>query len=205
MSSVQYYCAATLDGYIADADDGLAWLLGYEGEFEGEGAVPGPMGPGNAYERFYEGVGAMVSGSTTYEFVLDHMGQGADWPYAGKPYWVLSSRELRVPEGDGVDVRIVDGSVARLQHEVAASAGEGNLWIVGGGNVASQYADAGLLDELHVTLVPVVLGNGKPIFDLPLPGPPLQLEATRIFDSGMVELRYSVRRATASSASRAAT
>jgi dihydrofolate reductase len=205
MSAIQYYCAATLDGYIADADDGLAWLLGYEGAFEGEGALPGPMGPGNAYERFYGDVGAMVSGSTTYEFVIDHLDAGDDWPYPGKPYWVLSSRELQIPDGAGVDVRVVDGTVADLHQEIVASAGGGNVWIVGGGNVASQYADVGLLDELHVTVVPVILGAGKAIFDRPPPGPPLQLEATRTFQTGMVELRYSVRRATASSASRAAT
>lgn len=205
MARVQYYCAATLDGFIADADDGIAWLLGYEGRFEEEGALPGPMGPGNAYEQFYGDVGALVSGSTTYEFVVDHMSGGGDWPYAGKPYWVLSSRDLRVPEGEGVDVRIVSGSVADLHREIAASAGAANLWIVGGGNVASQYGDAGLLDELRVTVVPVILGAGKPIFDHPLSGPPLQLEGTRTFETGMIELRYSVRRATASSANRAAT
>ena len=58
---------------------------------------------------------------------------------------------------------------------MSAAAGDGVLWIVGGGNVASQFADAGLLDELHVTVVPVVLGEGKPLFDRRLPGPPMQL------------------------------
>jgi dihydrofolate reductase len=74
-----------------------------------------------------------------------------------------------------------------------ASAGQGNLWVVGGGNVASQFADAGLLDELHLTVVPVVLGEGKPLFDRGLPEP-LQLSGTRAFETGMVELRYEVRR-----------
>jgi dihydrofolate reductase len=194
MSKVQYYCAATLDGYIAEADDSLGWLLGYEGSFEGEGAEAGPMSEGGSYEGFYEGVGALVSGSTTYEFVLDHLDDPGQWPYMGKPYWVLSSRELAVPEAEGVDVRIANTPVADLHAELVAAAGERNVWVIGGGNVASQFADAGLLDELLLTVVPVVLGTGKPLFDRRLPGGPLQLLGTRTFATGMVELRYELRR-----------
>jgi dihydrofolate reductase len=194
LSRTQYYCAASLDGFIAESDDSLGWLLGYEGSFEGEGVEPGPMSGGGSYERFYEGVGALISGSTTYEFILDHMGEDDEWPYAGKPCWVLSSRDLPVPEGDGVDVRIVDARVADLHDEMIAAAGERNLWVVGGGNVASQFAEQGLLDELLVTVVPVVLGAGKPLFEGRIPDGPMQLLGTRVFDTGMVELRYEIRR-----------
>ena len=184
----QYYCAATLDGFIADPDDGLGWLLGYDGSYAGEGGEPGPMGEGLAYERFYDGVGALVSGSATYEFILGHEGAGGEWPYPGKPYWVLSSRDLPVPEG--ADVRVGAAEVADLHAEMLAAAGERNLWVVGGGDVASQFADAGLLDEVLVTVVPVVLGEGKPLFGRALPGGPLRLTGTTVFESGMVELRY---------------
>src|SRR5215207_2700328 len=189
MSKTQYYCAASLDGYIAEADDGLAWLLKYEGSFEGEGVEPGPMSGGGSYEQFYAGVGALVSGATTYEWVLDHL---ADWPYKGKPCWVLSSRDLPTPEGEEVDVRIVNANVTDLHDEMMAAAGERNLWVVGGGNVASQFADEGLLDEVLLTVVPVVLGAGKPLFEHRLPGGPMQLTGTRVFDTGMVELRYKI-------------
>ena len=194
MSKAQYYCAASLDGYIAEADDGLAWLLDYEGSFEGDGVEPGPMGEGGSYERFYEDVGALISGATTYEFVLDHLAGDSEWPYRGKPYWVLSSRDLPVPEGEEVDVRIVNTKVADLYDQMMTAAGERNLWIVGGGDVASQFADEGLLDEVLVTVVPVVLGEGKPLFDHRLPGGPIQLTGTRAFETGMVELRYEIRR-----------
>jgi dihydrofolate reductase len=194
MTSVQYYCAASLDGYIADTEDGLDWLTGYEGSYDGDGAEPGPMSGGGSYEQFYQGVGALVSGSTTYEWVLDHLGESG-WPYRGKPCWVLSSREdLPVPEGDEVDVRFFNGSVAEIYDQLAAAAGGRNVWIVGGGPVASQFADAGLLDEVLLTVVPVVLGKGKPLFDRPLPDGPMQLIGTRVFDTGMVELRYAIRR-----------
>ena len=187
MSKTQYYCAASLDGYIAEADDTLDWLLAYQGSFNGANVEPAA----GSYERFYEDVGALIMGSVTYEFILA-LGRG--WPYEGKPTWVLSSRKLPTPEGEGVDVRIVNARVPELHEEMIAAAGERNLWVVGGGNVASQFADEGLLDEVLVTVVPVVLGDGKPLFDRPVPGGPMQLTGTRCFDSGMVELRYEITR-----------
>lgn len=186
MSKAQYYCAASLDGYIAEADDTLDWLMKYEGSFEGEAEpIKG------AYERFYDGVGALIMGSVTYQFVLD---LEREWPYKGKPTWILTTRDLPKPEGEGVDVRFANTKVRDLYDELIAAAGEGDLWVVGGGNVASQFADEGLLDGLLVTIVPVVLGEGKPLFDRRLPGGPMQLTGSRRFDSGMVELCYEIRR-----------
>jgi dihydrofolate reductase len=199
VATTVYYCASSLDGYIAEVDDSLDWLIKYEGTFEHEAAEADAMSEGGSYEGFYEGVRALVAGSATYEWILDHLdvAGGGEWPYRDKPCWVLSSRELRLPEGEGVDVRIVDASVGELYDEMVAAAGDGVLWVVGGGNVASQFADEGLIDEVHVTVVPIVLGAGKPLFDRRLPSGPMQLAGTRTFRNGMVELRYEVRRAAA--------
>jgi dihydrofolate reductase len=187
MSLVRYYAATTLDGYIAESNDTLDWLLEYEGHYEGADSDENQAG----YETFYEGIGALVMGSVTYEFVLAH---GVDWPYAAKPCWVMTSRELRKPEGEGVDIRIVSGQIPDLIDEMLDSAGDLDLWIVGGGDVASQFADHGLLDRVEVTVVPVVLGDGKPLFDRRLPGGPMQLLGTRTHSSGMVSLDYEIKR-----------
>jgi dihydrofolate reductase len=187
MTKTQYYCASTLDGYIAEADDTIGWLTGYQGSYSGKDAKPAE----GAYDRYYDDVGALVMGSATYGFVLDEVDE---WPYKGKPTWVLTSRDLPRPEGQGVDVRIVSASVRELHPEMLAAAGGGNLWVVGGGEVASQFADEGLLDEVLVTVVPVVLAAGKPLFARRLPGGPMQLAGVRAFDSGMVELRYELAR-----------
>jgi dihydrofolate reductase len=188
MSKALYYCAASLDGFIAEADDTLAWLMEYKGSFEGEGAEPMK----GSYDRFYDGIGALVMGSATYEFILKHEGKGDSWPYAGKPSWVLTSRDLPRHSAADADIRFAKAGVSSLYDEMMAAAGERDLWVVGGGNVASQFADEGLLDELLVTVVPVVLGSGKPLFDRRLPGGPMQLAGTRTFDTGMVELRYEI-------------
>ena len=116
MAKTQYYCACTLDGYIADADDGLDWLTEYEGSFDGPGAEPMK----GSYDEFFEGVGSLVMGSTTYEWVLEHVD---DWLYAGKPTWVLSSRDLPQPDGDDVDVRVAAAKPEELHEELVAAAG----------------------------------------------------------------------------------
>jgi dihydrofolate reductase len=187
MSLVRYYAAQSLDGYIAEADDSIDWLTGYEGSFEGADSDETMAG----YDAFYEGIGALVMGSVTYEWVLDNVER---WPYAGKPTWVLSSRRLGDPPGDDADVRVVDTEPGQLIDELRAAAGELDIWIVGGGNVASQFADEGLLDRVEVTVVPVVLGAGKPLFDRRLRGGAMQLLSVSSFSSGMVGLTYEVRR-----------
>jgi len=183
-----YYCASTLDGYIAEADDTIDWLTGYSGTYAGAGVQP----MAGSYERFYDGIGALVMGSATYEFVLEY---GREWPYEGKPCWVLTSRPLAIMEGEGVDVRFASRPVGEIYDEIVASARPRDVWVVGGGNVASQFADNGLLDELRLHVVPVVLAGGKPLFDRPLTGGPMQLTGALPCDNGMVELTYEIVRA----------
>jgi dihydrofolate reductase len=174
-----YFAAATLDGYIADDDDGIDWLTGFEPNYEGTGdEVTG------AIDEFIENTGALVMGSSTYEFILGH-----DWPYGDRPSWVLTSREL--PDTEGADIRFHNGPVAAIHAEMVEAAGDRHLWVVGGGPVASDLADAGLLDELWVTVVPIVLGSGKALFSRPIERP-MRLLGKRRFASGMIELRFAL-------------
>jgi dihydrofolate reductase len=174
-----YFAAATLDGYIATEDDGIDWLTGFEPNYEGTGdEVTGSI------DAFIEDTGALVMGSSTYEFILSH-----DWPYGDRPTWVLTSREL--PPLEGADIRFHNGPVADIHPEMVEAAGERHLWVVGGGPVASELAAAGLLDELWVTVVPIVLGRGKPLFSWPIERP-MRLLGTRKFKTGMFELRYAL-------------
>ena len=184
MSRVVYYAAMSLDGYIAESDDTLEWLMKFPGVEPGPAVTPVEGG----YDEFYEGVGALVMGSVTYEFVLEH---GGSWAYAGKPTWVLTTRDLPVFEGAD-DLRFTSAAVTDLHDEMVAAAGDRKLWVVGGGNVASQFADAGLIDEVWVTVVPVVLGTGKPLFDRRLPDPAMRPTEVLPRASGMIELRYEL-------------
>jgi dihydrofolate reductase len=73
-----------------------------------------------------------------------------------------------------------------------AAAGSKNIWIVGGGDLAGQFHDAGLLDELIVQVGSVTLGKGKPLFPRRLTSPPLALVSVRQIGTGFAELRYQV-------------
>ena len=154
MSLTQYYTATTLDGFIADADNSLDWLFTRKHE---------ESGPLN-YGDFIAEVGAMAMGSTTYEWILDHESAGEDlewtWPY-DTPCWVFTHRELAVVSGARIE--FTSAEIASVHREMVGAARERNVWIVGGGDLAGQFADVGLLDEIIASIAPVTLGGGAPL------------------------------------------
>jgi dihydrofolate reductase len=97
----------------------------------------------------------MAMGSTTYEWLLDH--ESGKWPYE-IPCWVFTHR--RLPVVPGAPIEFTSADVAVVHEAMAAAAGERNVWIVGGGDLAGQFADAELLDEVIVSIAPVTLGEG---------------------------------------------
>jgi dihydrofolate reductase len=177
MPRVQYYLAASLDGFIATEDHDLQWLFD---------AAENPLEGGDAnYNAFYAEVGALAIGASTYEFMLTHA-----WEYEGVPAWVFTHRELPIP--DGADVRLVQGGVAEHIADMRAAAGAKNVWVVGGGELASQFAEAGELDELIVSYVPVVLGSGIPLFARPIPGQ-VKLRSSERLPQDMVQSIYDLK------------
>ena len=146
MSITTYYTATSLDGFIADEQNSLEWL------FRQDQDASGPLN----YGEFFARIGAMVMGSRTYEWVLDH--EDGKWPYQ-LPTWVMTTRDL--PKVG--DVRFGRGDVRSVHGEMIAAAGGKDLWVVGGGELAGQFADAGLLDEIIVYIAAVTLGGGAPL------------------------------------------
>lgn len=147
MSITTYYTAVSLDGFIADEQHSLGWL------FRQDLDAAGPLN----HDTFLARIGAVVMGSSTYEWILRH--EGDAWPYR-LPAWVMTTRDLPTVDGD---VRFASGDVRALHDEMTAAARGKNLWIVGGGDLAGQFADAGLLDEVIVCFAPVTLGGGAPL------------------------------------------
>jgi dihydrofolate reductase len=180
----QYYTASSLDGFIATEEDSLEWLFTLANLDD------------SSYPAFIAEVGALAMGASTYEWILRNgdavaAETGSSWPYT-QPTWVFTHRDLAIPEG--ADVRFVQGEVRPVHEEMRAAAGGKNLWVVGGGDLAGQYHDAGLLDELIVQIGSVTLGKGKPLFPRRVLSPVLRLESLRQMGAGMVELRYEVSR-----------
>ena len=180
----QYYTASSLDGFIATEDDSIDWLF--------------PLGNPNesSYPEFIADVGAIAMGSVTYEWIQRNAEKsqaevGSSWPYA-QPTWVFTKRKLEaVP---GADIRFFSGDVATAHAEMRAASQGKNIWIVGGGDLAGQFYDAGLLDEIIVQCGAVTLGKGKPLLPRKILSPALRLTAIRQMGERMVELRFEVQK-----------
>jgi dihydrofolate reductase len=176
MTRTTYYTATTLDGFLADEHDALDWL------FVQDVDEAGPMN----YGAFIEGVGALCMGRTTYEWVRAHLAEsGEAWPYA-MPAWVFTHGVLEPIEG--ADVRFVADDVVGVHAAMATAAGELGVWVVGGGDLAAQFALAGLLDEVVVSIAPVCLGRGRPLFPRPFDLKLLELERNRDFACARFEV-----------------
>lgn len=154
MGKVIFDAATSLNGWIADEQGSLEWLF----------AVPGGESPDEGL--FPSGAAVLVEGSATYEWVLAHedlLAHPERWHviYGDKPTFVFTSRALPAPEG--ADVRFVAGPVADALPAIRAAAGDGDVWVVGGGDLAGQFLDAGALDEIALSVAPVALAGGAPL------------------------------------------
>lgn len=173
-----YYTAASLDGYIADDDNSIEWLLQQDHSGVGD-------------DGFVPGCGALAMGSTTYEWILEHhIGAGEPWPYPQRT-WVFTHQPRRaVP---GADILFTRAPIPEVHAELVAAAAGRPVWIVGGGELAGQFHDHGLLDELVVTIAPVTLGGGAPLLPRRIDAPPLELVSAKQLGV-FAQLRYRVER-----------
>lgn len=172
MTRFLFDTATTIDGFLADEQNSLDWLFAVEnGEQPDDGLFP-------AQAR------VMVEGSTTYEWVLaeqDLLAHPEQWQdfHGDKPVFVFTTRDLAVPEG--ADIRFVSGAVADALPAIREAADSGDVWVVGGGDLAGQFLDADALDEIALSIAPVALGAGAPLFPRRVESDRLRLQsATRI-------------------------
>ncbi len=169
------FIATSLDGYIARTDGRIDWL-----------EIVHPLDEGHGYEAFFASVDTIVVGRGTYETVL---GFGADkWPYAGKRVVVMTRRALDARHGEEAFAGGASELAARL-----ADAGATRVY-VDGGKVIQQFLAAGLIDDLTVSIIPIVLGGGVRLFAGGEGEHRLELEGERSWESGLVQVRYRVRR-----------
>lgn len=178
MTKTTYLVASSLDGFIADEHDNLDWLT----------SMPGGFDEASPYNEFIQGIGALAMGSTTYEWVLEH--DSGPWPYT-QPTWVFTHRDLPIREGGG-DLHFTQAEVATVHKEMADAADGGGIWLVGGGDLVGQFLDAGLLDELIVSITPVTLGKGAQLLPRRHTEPFRLISATPSPADTFVHLRYAV-------------
>jgi len=179
--AIAYHTATTVNGYLADTADSLDWLF----------AVPPPF-PDDATGSSR----IVVMGSTTYRWILEHenlLAEPDKWQqlFGSRPVFVFSHRAPEMPTG--ANVHILSGPVADHLGELRAAAGDGDIWVQGGGDLAGQFDDAGALDEVTLAIAPVFLTAGRHLLPHTIPASRLDLVQARQVGQ-FIEARYRVRR-----------
>lgn len=181
---VLVYIATSFDGFIAGPDDDLSWLHPVGG---GGGDASSEAG-GVTYDEFMKDIGALLMGRRTYEVVRSF---DMPWPYGELPVLVATHRPL----DDDVPgtVRAVEGTIGEMVEEAREAAGGLGVYL-DGGELIRQAAEEDLIDELIVTIAPIALGRGLPLFAGMTRRYPLEILSHESFPGGMVQMRMRPRR-----------
>lgn len=173
MRPVRYSVAASLDGFIADAAGGFDWI---------------PTDPAVDFGALFARVDTVVMGRRTYEVM--QAADGPAWPPGTRLY--VFSRTLQAAEHP--DVEVVASGAADTVARLRAETGTGEIWIFGGGELFATLLEAGQVDRVEVTIVPVLLGSGVPLVTDAISRTALRLTDLQRYPSGMVRLSYAVER-----------
>ncbi|NJL88974.1 MAG: dihydrofolate reductase [Coleofasciculaceae cyanobacterium SM2_1_6] len=177
MSKTILYIATSLDGFIADAQDGLGWLHPFEDVDYG-------------YAEFAAGIGAIVAGRRTYEMVAQ---MDCPWPYA-VPMLVLSHQLAQQPPAtlpEGAELIFLAGEVQGAIDQ-ARQLTTKDIWINGGAKVAQEFLRQGLVDEIVLSIIPLILGGGIHLFGSLGRSINLILKNSQTFEKGLLQLTYNV-------------
>ncbi len=166
---ISVFIAHSVDGYIATDDDSLDWLF-----------AAAPDGEDYGYEAFMSDVDAVAMGRGSYDFIKGF----TELPYGERPIYVFSSQTFEPREHFTFWARTPREAVAEWE-----AAGITHVY-VDGGHLISQFLEAGLVDDLTLTSVPVLLGSGRPLFHRIGTSTPLRLVDSQAFPSGMLNRRY---------------
>jgi dihydrofolate reductase len=170
--------AASLDGYIASNSGDLSWLNDAMRRGEDYG-----------FAETMKRTGAFVIGARTYEGMLEQgMAGGKDTVAT----WVVTHRTLKT----GTRTKLYSGDLAELVSTIKAETDK-DVCVFGGGNLVTQFLDLGLIDEIGISIIPVVLGEGVRFFGSTAGWKRLELAECKQFPSGIVLLNYRVKQAAA--------
>lgn len=175
---------ASLDGFVARKDGRVDWLE-VSDEYAGGAVVDA-----GTIESFLQTIDCYVMGSRTYEVALGFAAKGLGWAYGAKPTFVLTHRELPRAQDS---VAFHSGGLASFVNESLRPRFR-SIWFVGGGAVCAECLRLGLADEVRYSILPILIGEGIPFFGRVDRDLPLHLAEVTPYRTGMVELRYEVRR-----------
>ena len=171
------FIATSLDGFIARKNGDLDWLPGSDGEAKGEDY---------GFNEFFASIDTLVLGRKTYELALSFKA----WPYHGKNVVVLSSSFPQVPKDINEGVQGTSSPPTALIQRLSSSGSE-HVYIDGGKTIQS-FLKANLIQEITLTRIPVLIGEGIPLFGPLSSDIKLQHLSSRAFESGFVQSKYKV-------------
>ncbi len=173
MQKTILYIAISLDGYIAGKEDDLSWLDPYQNVDYG-------------YDAFFSKIGAIIEGRRTYDIEIK-----SGWENAHPVPLFIMSKDLPARKPARPDAVFTRGDIAEVLKSAKDKAGRKDVWIEGGANVAQQFINRGLVDEIFLTLVPVLLGQGIRLFDNMQTRLSFSLQDVKRFERGLVQLVYA--------------
>ncbi|MGB1241027.1 MAG: dihydrofolate reductase family protein [Chitinophagales bacterium] len=172
MRKIKLYIAISIDGYIAQSDGGVAWL----------DEVPNPDQTDYGYFDFYKSIDTTLMGNATYQQIRTF---DIPFPYPDKVNYVFSRKE----QVDNEDVRFVRKNAVDFVEELQSQKG-GDIWLIGGGQLNAVFLKYGLIDEMIVSIMPIVLGSGIPLFAAQDIKDMFTLKKVVSFQSGVVQTTY---------------
>jgi len=170
---------SSLDGIIAKKDNSVSWFD--TSDNYGKGAS------GQDPEEFLKAIDCYVMGSRTYEHALE-LSKSYGWAYGDTPTIVVTKRQLPI---DRKNIEIYSGNLNKLVNEQLKPK-YNNVWLVGGAMLANDFIRLQLADEIRLSVIPIILGEGKLFFDHIGQEQPLHLKDVTAYKNGMVELCYEV-------------
>ncbi len=176
MRKVILYIATSLDGYIADKNGDVNWL-------QGDGSDKDNMG---SYPEFIDTIDTVILGYSTYNQIITELSVDS-WVYAGKTTYVFTSKDIK---SDNDEIIITNDNLCEFINFLRQQSGK-NIWICGGANIANQLITNDLIDEYHISTIPVILGEGIKLFTTNK-NIKLKLKST-INYNGIVDLVYENR------------
>lgn len=173
---ISIYIATSIDSYIARDDGSLDWLDRVN-DNENYG-----------FQKFLDSIDTVILGRKTYEIVTGLIASFSDWPYIGKRVIVLSFSLQTVRK----EVELFKGDLIQLTSQLHLE-GVKHIWIDGGVTI-SQFLDHQLVDTMTLSIIPVILGSGIPLFSVISKELQCHLVSSRCFPSGLVKIEYDLER-----------
>lgn len=174
MRRIILYIATSIDGYIATPDGGVEWL----------NEIPNPTNEDHDYKELLASIDTVLMGGKTYHEII---GFGIPWPYKDKTSYVVSRRDSNVTPNENVHF-ITEDVIARIS-ELKSEIGK-DIWLVGGGELTAMLLNANLIEEMQICTVPIILGNGIPLFPGKTKESQWKLANSKVFSTGLLLSTY---------------